>query len=153
MKPNNLLINMVKNYNSYVECWKKSLAASNFTFSARPRHREHDGVFKSNFDAQNPCSWQKKKEKYSRLHLLLTGLHLWSEIFVRSWFLNLLKEWLATGSFLPFDLEEIWNQFFKYLLLKDSESGWAFKYFQSLANSVVMDNCRTVTCDTRSIQL
>ena len=47
------------------------------------RHREHDGVFKSNFDAQNPCSWQKKKkEKYSRLHLLLTGLHLWSEIFV-----------------------------------------------------------------------
>ena len=83
MKPNNLLINMVKNYNSYVECWKKSLAASNFTFSLRPRHREHDGVFKSNFDAQNPCSWQKKKEKYSRLHLLLTGLHLWSEIFVR----------------------------------------------------------------------
>ena len=25
MKPNNLLINMVKNYNSYVECWKKKV--------------------------------------------------------------------------------------------------------------------------------
>ena len=30
------------------------------------------------------------------------------------------------GSFLPFDLEEIWNQFSKYLFLKDSESEWAF---------------------------
>ena len=37
--------------------------------------------------------------------------------------------------FLPFDLEEIWNQFSKYLFLKDSESGWAFQDFQNFQNN------------------
>ena len=34
MKPKNLLINMVKNYNSYVECWKKKFGGLQLHFFA-----------------------------------------------------------------------------------------------------------------------